>query len=160
MVPIYRRADHRKRVARPLRILLIVSCVLTAVSDGMPQTKPIKQKAEDPTVHTVEVLLQQPSGFSSSFSEKQSDRLGDRVSIALFKIFNAKELDDPQNIRKFLPIIRSSFLYPKLIPTQYRKPRVTLPLLKRLESRVDEAQLKSEISAVAEFVKKQTRLDR
>ena len=159
MTQIYRRADHRKTVISSLRLLLTVFCLLAAVSDGVTQIKPIKRKSEDPTVRTVEGLLQLPSGFSSGFSEKQSNRLGDQVSIALLKIFNEKELEDAQNIRRFLPIIRSAFLYPKLIPTQYRKPRVTLPLLARLERRVADAELKSEISTVAEFLKKQAKRD-
>jgi len=134
--------------------------VLITLSAGLAQTNPVTPKGKDPSVRTVEDLLQQPSGFSSGFTEKQSDRLGDRVSIALLKIFNGNELEDPQNIRRFLPIIRSSFLYPNLIPTQYRKPNVTLPLLARLERRVADVKLKSEISAVAGFVKEQTRPDR
>jgi len=160
MVPICGKADNEKIATRLLRLSLAVFCVLITLSPGLPQTNSARPKVKDPSVRTVEDLLQQPSGFSSGFSEKQSDRLGDRVSIALLKIFNGNELEDPQNIRRFLPIIRSSFLYPNLIPTQYRKPKVTLPLLARLERRVADVKLKSEISAVAGFVKEQTRPDR
>jgi hypothetical protein len=100
-------------------------------------------------------LLQEPSaGLSSGVLEKQSERLGDRVSMALIKIFKGKELEDPDNIKKFLPVIRLCFLYPKLIPNRYRKPKVTLTLLMRLERRrVADAELKSEISSVARFVR-------
>ena len=156
MVPISRKAGHEKIATR----LLPVFCVLIMLSAGLAQTNPVTPKGKDPSVRTVEDLLQQLSGFSSGFSEKQSDRLGDRVSISLLKIFNASELEDPENIRKFLPIVRSSFLYPNLIPTQYRKPRVTLPLLARLARRVADVKLKSEILAVAGFVKEQTRPNR
>jgi hypothetical protein len=108
-------------------------------------------------VRTVEALLQQPSGFSSGFSEKTSARLGDRVSVALLKIFKNNELEDPDNIRRFLPIIRSAFLYPTLVPAQYRKPKVTLPLLARLERKVTDVELKRQLSEVATFVTEQTR---
>jgi hypothetical protein len=67
------------------------------------------------------------------------------------------ELEDPENIKRFLPIIRSAFLYPTLVPAQYRKPKVTLPLLKRLERKVTDVELKHEISEVAKFVAEQTR---
>jgi len=151
-----KKAGHEKTATR----LLPIFCVLITLSAGLAQTNPVTPKGKDPSVRTVEELLQQPSGFSSGFSDKQSDRLGDRVSISLLKIFNANELEDPENIRKFLPIVRSSFLYPNLIPTQYRKPRVTLPLLARLTRRVADVKLKSEILAVAGFVKEQTRPNR
>lgn len=160
MVPIYRKAGHRKMVPNSACLVLIASSILAMVSNAVPQAKPVKQKAEDPTVHTVKALLQEPSaGLSSGVLEKQSERLGDRVSMALIKIFKGKELEDPDNIRKFLPVIRLCFLYPKLIPNKYRKPKVTLTLLMRLERRVADAELKSEISSVARFVKEQTRPD-
>lgn len=143
---------------RAARLVLIVSSILAAVSNAAPQAKPVKQKAEDPTVHTVEyLLLEQSAGFSDGRVEGASERLGDRVGTALLKIFKAKELEDPENIRKFLPIIRTAFLYPKLIRKQYRKPRVTLPLLARLERKVADVELKHEISEVMRFVTEQTR---
>jgi hypothetical protein len=140
------------------RLVLIISSLLAAVSNAVPQAKPVKQKAEDPAVYTVKVLLHQQSiGFSDAVLEKESERLGDRVGTALLKIFNAKELKDPQNIRRFLPIIRSAFLYPTLVPAQYRKPKVTLRLLDRLERKVADDELKHQISEVTTFVTEQTR---
>jgi hypothetical protein len=112
---------------------------------------------DDPSVRAVKTLLQQPSSFSSGFSEKQDNRLGDRAAAALLKIFTQEELKDPQNIRKFLPIIRSSFLYPKLTPAAYRKPKVTLPLLAQLEEQVRDAKLKDDIAELMQFVREQTK---
>src|SRR5205807_10665861 len=102
MVPISRKTDNEKMTTRLLRLTLSVFCVLITLSAGLPQTNTVRPKVKDPSVRTVEDLLQQPSGFSSGFSEKQSDRLGDRVSIALLKIFNGNELEDPQNIQSSL----------------------------------------------------------
>ena len=148
----------RRRTVRSARLVLIVSSLLAAVSNVVPQAKPVKQKAEDPTVHTVKFLLdQQSTGFSDARLEGDAERLGDQVGTALLKIFSATELEDPENIRRFLPIIRNAFQYPKLIPAAYRKPRVTLPFLARLERQTADAPLREEISAVAEFVKQQTR---
>src|SRR5713101_7279002 len=85
-------------------------------------------KEDDPySVTVVKDLLKQPSGFSSSFSEKQVYRLGDRVSIALLKIHSENELKDPNRIRKFLPLIEEAFRIPNLISIREdQKPRVTL----------------------------------
>ena len=147
----------RRRTVRSARLVLIVSSLLAAVSNVVPQAKPVKQKAEDPTVHTVKFLLdQQSTGFSDARLEGDAERLGDQVGTALLKIFSATELEDPENIRRFLPIIRPAFQFPNVIATSHRKPNVTLPLLARLERRVSDADLKREISAVAEFLKRQT----
>ena len=83
-------------------LVLIVSSLLAAVSNVEPQAKPVKQKAKHPVVQTVESLLQQPRAFSTGFSEKQSGSLGDQVSTALLKIFNAKEIEDPRQCSKVL----------------------------------------------------------
>jgi len=85
--------------------------MVAAASSVVSQGRPVPQKTEDPMVQTVESLLQQPSGLSTSFSEKESARLGDQVSTALLKIFNAKEIEDPDNVRRFLKIIHSAFLF-------------------------------------------------
>jgi hypothetical protein len=158
MVQTSTRAGHRKMFVTSAYLVLIVSFLLATVSNAMPQAKPVQQRAGDPTVNMVEyLLLEQSTGFSDGRVERHSDRLGDRVSTALEKIFNARELEDPENIRRFLPIIRNAFQYPKLIPAAYRKPRVTLPFLARLERQTADAPLREEISAVAECVKQQTR---
>src|SRR5882724_6472620 len=148
MVQMSRRTGHKGMDLISILLSLIFSFVLGIVPHVFSQTSNVPPKDRDPSVRAVEALLQQPSGFSSGFSEKQSDRLGDRVSIALLKIFKNNELEDPENIRRFLPIIRSAFLYPTLVPAQHRKPKVTLPLLARLERKVTDVELKHQISEV------------
>ena len=156
MARISRRVGRNKEVKSIMRLYVALSCILVWYSGGFAQSKIVIRNDDDPSVRAVKTLLQQPSGFSSGFSEKQENRLGDRVSVALLKIFSQEELRDPQNIRKFLPVIRSSFLNPKLIPAAYRKPKVTLPLLARLEGQVDDAKLKSDITELMQFIREQT----
>jgi hypothetical protein len=134
------------------RIIVLVCFVLAAVSGAATQNKRSKQKAEDPVVQTVESLLQQSSAFSTGFSEKQSARLGDQVTTALLKIFNAKEIEDSDNVRRFLPIIHSAFLFPNLIPQQYRRPSQTSRLLFRLERQVTDPQLRQQTAEMRRFV--------
>src|SRR5262249_44892144 len=59
---------------------------------------------DDYSIHTVKGVLEQPAGFSPSFLEKQTNRLGDRASIAVLKIFDPEELTKPENVRKILPL--------------------------------------------------------
>jgi hypothetical protein len=73
------------------------------VPEGLSQTTKVSRRQRDPSVQTVEFLLQNPSDFWFSFQEKRSVRLGDRVSTALLKILKKSDLENPANIRKFLP---------------------------------------------------------
>lgn len=104
-------------------------------------------KEDDPySITIVKALLKQPPGFSSGISEKQTSRLGDRISIALLKIHSEKELKDPDRIRKFLPLIEECFQYPNLISIpEDQKPRVTLVLLRVLRMDARDENLKKEI---------------
>lgn len=88
---------------------------------------------ESYSVSEVKELLKQPPGFSSSFSEKQVSRLGDRLSIALMKIYSEAELKDPQNIKRYLPLMIDAFRFPRLIAASDREPRVTLVFFNTLK---------------------------
>jgi L-2-hydroxyglutarate oxidase LhgO len=157
MIQTYRRAGHNGIKLLFILMSLIFPSVAGMVPQGFSQTSNAPRKERDPSVQTVRFLLQMPPGFSLGGSEKQSARLGDRVSTALLKIFKKNELEDPENIRKFLPIIHAAFLYPTYVPTKYRKPKVTLSLLARLERKVTDVKLKHEISDVTTFVTEQAR---
>lgn len=125
-----------------MRIYFILSCVLFAASAFGG-----RQREDTYSIDVVKRLLIQPKGFSTGFAEKQANRLGDRVSIALLKIFTEEELMRPQNVAAFLPLIRSSFLSPNLISIEEdRKPDVTLFLLSHLERTVKSPSLGREIS--------------
>jgi hypothetical protein len=97
--------------------------------------------------------VQQGTGFS----EKQVNRLGDRVSIALIKILNEQDMRNPQKIREILPLIRTAFLAPQIIAApEDKKPAVTLLLLNYLETNVQDGLLKKEIVDLADFIKEKT----
>ena len=130
---------------------LLVPCfLLIGVILATPQAK-----EDDPySITIVKALLKQPSGFSSGISEKQINRLGDRVSIALLKIHSENELKDPNRIRKFLPLIEESFRYPDLISIpEDQKPRVTLVLLRVLQMDARDKNLKKEIHRTEESIR-------
>jgi hypothetical protein len=112
-------------------------------------------KEDDPySITIVKALLEQPSGFSSSFSEKQVYRLGDRVSIAVLKIYSENELKDANRIRKFLPLIEEAFRIPNLISIREdQKPRVTLVLLRVLQLEERDANLKKEILRIERSIR-------
>ena len=96
-------------------------------------------------------LLAESADFSTGFSEKQRDRLGDRAAIAVLKIFSDQELRNPATARKVLRLIETVFRNPQLISVKEdREPRVTLFLLGYLEQVAPDRQLRQEISAVAQ----------
>jgi len=61
---------------------------------------PVEDNRES-TVRTVRNLLRESGGFSTGFSEKQSNRLGDRIAMALLEIYSEEEIVNPQNVRRF-----------------------------------------------------------
>jgi hypothetical protein len=125
--------------------------VLLAKSKAFP-------RVSDPySIRAVKSLLEQPAGFSTGWSEKQVNRLGDRFSDALLRMLDEKQLADPDNIRKFLPLIRDAFASPGLIAFESdKKPDVTLFVLRYLDREVKDPKLKHEILATADFVREKT----
>ncbi len=113
---------------------------------------------DDPySVRAVKELLKQPVGFSSGFSEKQVQRLGDRLSIALLKIYTEEELTNPETIKRYLPLIQDAFRFPKLVPLSGdQQPRVTVILLEFLLSRVRDGNLKEQISRTERTIREGT----
>jgi hypothetical protein len=135
-----------------MRSWFLLACILLITISGSAQER------DDPySVQSVKILLQSPKDFSTGFSEKQVNRLGDRVSVALLKIFDSNEMTKTENIRTFLPLIRSSFSYPDLIAIpEDRTPKVTLFLLGCLEDKVEDGTLKAELLQLITFVKAKT----
>jgi hypothetical protein len=110
------------------------------------------------SIHLVENLLKYPTQLGTGFGEKQVNRLGDRVSIALLKILREDELSNPEKVRKLLPLVRTAFLNPKLISiTEDRKPKVTVFLLGYLRNKFKDPKLRQEISELMDFVNRKTR---
>jgi hypothetical protein len=101
--------------------------------------------------------LQSPVLQATGFGEKQVNRLGDRVSIALIKILNEEDLRNPEEVRKILPLIRAAFVAPQIITVpEDKKPAVTLLLLNYLETTVQDGILKKEILDLKDFVREKT----
>jgi hypothetical protein len=109
------------------------------------------------SLYDVKQLLKMPPGFSSGASEKVNNRLGDRIGVALIRIFDEKQLADPATVRSYLPLIRSAFQIPRLIsiPSD-RKPNVTIFLLTWLEQQVKDPSLKHDVAALAREIKEKT----
>jgi hypothetical protein len=102
-------------------------------------------------------MWEQLKGITDGSTERNINRLGDKVSIAILKMFGERELQDPQRIRNILPIIRKAFTYPKLISVaEDRKPKVTLFFLSRLQTDTKDAGLKKDISQLIDFIKQKT----
>jgi len=117
------------------------------------------QERQDPySLAAVRASLSDRSrGIGVGPVESQILRLGDGCAIALLKILKPRDLTDPQMIKNFLPMLRDSFSYPKIIQMQDNKtPNVTLFLLGYLYEKVREESVRVEISSTIEFIQKQT----
>jgi hypothetical protein len=89
--------------------------------------------------------------------EKHLNRLGDRVSIALIKILNEKDLSNPEEVRKILPLIRGAFVAPQIITIpEAKNPAVTLLLLSHLEITAQDGVLRKEIADLRAFIEERT----
>jgi len=135
-----------------MRISIMLACLIVLFIPSKAQ-----EIQDDYSIHSVKKVLEQPVGFSPSFLEKQTNRLGDRVAIALLKIFDAEDLSKPDTIRRILPVIRDAFVAPEIISiAEDRKPKVTLFVLTYLEHQVSTPDLREEISKTMDFVKEKT----
>jgi len=70
-----------------------------------------------------------------SWTQKYFARLGDRVSVALLKILDERDLENPRTVKEFLPVIRDAFsqLESVAVPED-KEPKVTMFLLVSLTS--------------------------
>ncbi len=135
------------------RLLFLISCIVVIVVCS-PRICPA-QCAEDYDVPLVRVVVQeQVQGISLSFREKYVSRLGDRVSIALLKILDDRDLANPKMVRVILRLVKQSFMSEDLISiVEDKKPKVTLFLLNRLLGETRDSKLRLEISDLIELVK-------
>jgi len=131
-----------------MRKYMTISILLLGISPIFAQ-----QSIDPYSIALVKAALSQPAGFSSSFVEKYMNRLGDGVAIALLKIFSADELETPQMIHRFVPVIKEAFQAPQLISLpENRKPDVTLFLLGNIQRQVSDAGAKAEIAGLIVFI--------
>jgi hypothetical protein len=141
-----------------MRFVTLICSTLLLFSSVFAQDKVNGQDEYTKSIRLVkQAVALTDEGISLSFTWKRIGRLGDGVSIALLKIYDADALQNPQNIRNYLPVIRTAFGIPKIVRlTENRKPEVTIFLLTYLEGRVKDENLKAQISDVIEFIKEQT----
>ncbi len=130
-----------------LRIhILALSCALAVVG--------LYSRPQDDPYGLVPVRQATQGGLWTGFLEKQIDRLGDRIGIALLKIYSLDELGREALAKAYLPVIRAAFSYPHLIARpEDRKPDVTLLLLQSLPKDDWSDDLKKEASELILFLK-------
>jgi hypothetical protein len=102
-------------------------------------------------------IKERSMGLYTATAAKLMPRLGDKVGIAIVKIYTSSDIMEPKTVRLFLPVIQMAFQYPRLISDEEdRKPAVTMLLLNYLRGNVREGALKEEISRVEDQVLQMT----
>ncbi len=136
-----------------MKIKLIFLVVMLSLVTGVASSQGRDEYSTDFVKQYIEI---QKTGISLSIEEKNVVRLGDRVSIAVLKLYDERQLSDPNVVRTFLPVIHKAFQDPGLIQIEEdRKPQVTLFLLTALEKNTQDQAVKTDISALIDYVKKQ-----
>lgn len=149
---------HSYRRKINMRHLILVLLLLGTWSD-IRATTTHSSRCDANCTRIVKRLLQESAlGISTGYGEKQNYRLGDKVAVALLKIYGERGIVKSKNIKVFLPVIRAAFLHPDLISNlEDRSPTVTLRFLRDLESKVKDPALKGEISEAIAFVLEHTK---
>lgn len=136
-----------------MRILAPLFCVLIMYSAPAHG----QQEQQDPyAIHLIQgalkTALSQP-GVKTSFVEKQLQRRGDAVSVALLKIFDERALTEERNVEAILNLIQQAFSSPKLISVEEdKKPKVTMFLLKYLQRSVSGSKTQRDIEETISFI--------
>ena len=132
-----------------LTVLLNFGLVVNSFGQGY-----LAQVTEDYDVPLVKRALNElAQGASFSFTNKYVSRLGDRGSIALLKILDEKDLQNPRQVKAALRIVRQSFTSLDLIVVpEDKKPKVTLFFLSRLQKETKDPQLRDQISQAIRFI--------
>ena len=104
----------------------------------------------------IEAVLNFPAGTSVSFLDKHIAWMGDDAAVALIRMGVTDKLSSHDYTRKMLYVVRVAFDCPRcILQKENRTTRVSMLLLDTMESRVQDAQLRKEISGVREHIKKQ-----
>jgi hypothetical protein len=122
-------------------ITAITACFSASASAQQPQ-------CDQDCIRTVRGILKASyMGASISWLDKANDRLGDKIGVAVLKIYPGKSLYKADHIRTFLPVIREAFSYPEVIEdARDKNPIVTVALLRKLQRRVKDHFLHLEIA--------------
>ena len=130
---------------RTLFSIAFVAAILLVFSESALAQEP---QCDKECIQEVRAILKASyMGASISWLDKANDRLGDKIGVAVIKIYPGKSLYHADNIRTFLPVIQEAFKYPELIENPSDKnPRVTIALLHRLQIRIKDHFLHLEIT--------------
>lgn len=147
-----------------MRLVIAVCCIflfgLPAVGQQQDEKKNLGsgQGELSESIRLVRQSVKNPGlALGASFTEKLINRQGDGAAIALLKIYDAEGLQNPENVRNYLPIIRAAFDAPAIVSVpENKKPEVTLFLLSYLQERIKDDVLKAGISEAAVYIKEKT----
>jgi hypothetical protein len=141
-----------------MRIAIAICCTLLFFSSAFAQDKVKEQDEDIYSVRLVKESVKNPDlALGFSVTEKHISWLGDRVSIALLKIYDEDSLKDSQNVRNYLPIMRAAFIAPRIVRlAEDRKPKITMFLLKYLEREITDRNLKAQIADAIKYIGEQT----
>jgi hypothetical protein len=140
-----------------MRLFLLVCCAILAFA-GALQGQPDESSAY--SISIVKFALQMRSGGQwviFSPTQRSLARLGDGVSIALLKLIEEQDLTSRDTARALLSIIRDAFEQPQLIEIDVDKePKVTLFLLRYMQLRVSDSEVRRDIQETIDSVKAKT----
>jgi hypothetical protein len=137
-----------------MKVFLSVSFVASMIFSFSASARAQQPQCDKDCIHTVRGILKASYlGYSISFLDKANDRLGDKIGVAVLKIYPGKSLYRPDNIRTFLPVIQEAFKYPELIENPSDKnPMMTIALLHKLQRRVKDHFLRMDITKTLNVV--------
>jgi hypothetical protein len=141
-----------------MRIAVAVCFTFLFFTTAFAQNKFKEQDEDIYSIRLVKEAVKNPAlALSFSATVKQIQWLGDRVAIALLKIYDPAELKDVGNIRNYLLIIREAFMAPRIIRlAEDREPRVTTFLLASLVREVTDENLRADITQTIKYINIQT----
>ncbi len=135
---------------KSLVVVLILCLSRCLISEELCKTSATTYSSD------IEAVLNLPAGTSLSFFDKHIAWMGDDAAVALIRMGATDKLSSPDYARKVLYVVRVAFDCPRcILQEENRTTRVSVLLLDTMESRVQDAQLRKEISGVREHIKKQ-----
>ncbi|MGB2628731.1 MAG: hypothetical protein WAK20_18245 [Candidatus Acidiferrum sp.] len=141
-----------------MRTLMVATLLLSAMAASLsPQSD-----SQDPyginLVSTELKMNENGQRVINSWSEKNLARLGDRVSIAILKILEPRELQDPEKVKTCLLVIREAFAQPQFIsPETDKQPKVTLFLIEYWKQNVHDSSVEADIRKTVEILDENVR---
>src|SRR4051794_23624860 len=104
-----------KRLAYAVVILLLMTTPVKPQEESSCGRECVKE------VKTIIASTSYSKGFQSSWIDKANKRLGDRIAVALVKIYKKRELYEAKNVRQYLPVVRNAFSLPEMVENEIDK---------------------------------------